>query len=131
MSAKWLDRRLTICAAHFCLVQSEAALWAELRKLKVDIKHWPTINEFNDATTFQINPGYTDAGKACAIVYVKPHTGKDGVAVAALLVHEAVHIWQWHAQLIGAHNDHGAEEEAYAIQHIAQELMQAYQEQMA
>jgi hypothetical protein len=45
--------------------------------------------------------------------------------VYALLVHEAVHIWQDVKHRIGEDNP-SSEFEAYAIQNISQELMLAY-----
>lgn len=74
----------------------------------------------------------TGDGKAAAIVSIDAGylVQKDPLAVAALLVHEAVHIWQKHAEIIGSHNDHGDEEEAYAIQAIAAGLMYEYRRQV-
>jgi hypothetical protein len=51
-------------------------------------------------------------------------TGMDGIDVAALLAHEAVHVWQRvREQMTG---NLGDELEAYAVQNIAANLMRAF-----
>lgn len=52
--------------------------------------------------------------------------GRDGVAVASLLVHEAVHAWQYVLEDIGQRDKPGREIEAYALQAICIELLDAY-----
>lgn len=63
-----------------------------------------------------------------AIVCIRVDEGCSPVQVTALLVHEAVHIWQsakeWHAETCP-----GKEVEAYGIQAIAQELLAEYARQ--
>ena len=54
-----------------------------------------------------------------------PHLS--GVQIAAMLVHEAVHVWQTIRRSIGETSP-SSEFEAYSIQHIAQELMSRYVE---
>lgn len=49
------------------------------------------------------------------------------IEVACVLVHEAVHIWQWWMRYIGE-RDPSEEFEAYSIQGIAERLMEAYVE---
>lgn len=70
----------------------------------------------------------TKQGQEVVIVKLDPVKAAEvnPVQVAALLVHEAVHIWQRHCEPIGSHNDHGDEEEAWAIQGLAQTLMYDY-----
>ena len=46
------------------------------------------------------------------------------IDVAALIVHESVHVWQEARDMIGG--EPGRELEAYAIQNISSELMKAY-----
>ena len=56
------------------------------------------------------------------MVCVDALDGRNGVEVAGMLVHEAVHIWQEWCDHYGETNP-GREQEAYAIQAISQELM--------
>lgn len=49
----------------------------------------------------------------------------DGIDVAGVLAHEAVHVWQRIRDRLGP-GDLGREMEAYAIQNIAVQLMRAY-----
>ena len=46
-----------------------------------------------------------------------------------MLVHEAVHVWQAYCREIGERNP-GDEQEAYAVQSIAQELMAEFARRM-
>jgi hypothetical protein len=48
-----------------------------------------------------------------------------GIEVAALLTHEAVHVWQHVRDRLGP-GDLGREMEAYAVQNIAANLMRAF-----
>lgn len=91
----------------------------------------PYCNDKADATTHSyINK---DGKLACIVrLRVEGSKGNDGVDIAALLVHEAVHIWQQIRSTIVYEIDPKrtggleAEMEAYAIQNIASNLMQAY-----
>ncbi len=125
---RWLDRTLTQCAYYYCLCLSEKQFHAELKKLKLPPHRWP---EFLGPDAHARAQHFAHGGNMIAIVCLDGELAKQktGCQVAALLVHEAVHIWQRHSANIGSFNDHGDEEEAYAIQNIAQELMQSYAEQ--
>lgn len=128
MKTLWLDRTLTQCAYYYCLILSDADFRKELRKMKLPESRWGVfLNPNAHATTHH----FEHNGNMIAIVCldVEFAKSKTGAQVAALLVHEAVHIWQRHAAFIGAFNDHGDEEEAYAIQNIAQSLMESFAEQ--
>lgn len=128
MKARWLNRTLTFCAYYYCLCTTEKQFYAELKRLGILEKDWPSYisNAQSHATTHT----FVLDNKAIAIVCLeKQFVNYKGVEIAALLVHEAVHIWQKHAVRIGSFNDHGDEEEAYAIQSISQELMTSFIEQ--
>lgn len=55
---------------------------------------------------------------------------EDPIDVAALLVHEAVHVWQNTEKGAGKLGCFGEEGEAYAIQNISTRLMSAYVEKL-
>ncbi len=64
------------------------------------------------------------------MVCLRETEGRKPVEVAGLLVHEAVHVWQAYADHIGEAQP-GREQEAYAIQCIAQELMAEFARRVA
>jgi hypothetical protein len=82
-----------------------------------DVPKW--MNAGANATMHTFS--HVDGGIVC-IVCLEGSEGRNPVAVAGLLVHEAVHIWQQWCEEVGEKNP-GEEQEAYAIQFIAQELM--------
>ena len=125
----WLDRALTVCSHCYCLRLSEREFWEELNRLGLAPNLWPKFiaGKFSHATTHFFD---SPEGRRIAIVCLDMKANIDGIQVAALLAHEAVHIWQAHARSIGSFNDHGDEEEAYAIQAITQALMYSFREQV-
>lgn len=124
----WLDRMLTQCAYHYCLCTSEKQFHEELRRM--DVPEWKWSQWLSPDMHATTHP-FIHEGKPIAIVCIKPDLERyTGIQVAALLAHEAVHIWQRHASYIGSHNDHGDEEEAYAIQNITLALLESFAEQV-
>lgn len=63
-----------------------------------------------------------DGSPICAVCLKDAGQGHTGLAVAGILVHEAVHVWQQHREFIGEVQP-SREFEAYSIQTIAQRLM--------
>lgn len=127
----WLNRTLTVSAVHYCLCLSEREFYNEMRRLRVPESSWPPkflAQPHSQATTYFLE---SPEGKRLGIVCLDPkYLHADSIQIASLLVHEAVHIWQQHTRLIGSHNDHGDEEEAYAIQSISQALMDSFRKQV-
>lgn len=98
--------------------------YKHLRKIKVPIGEQPEYldSDDNDAVVHFLK---SPTKKRHAVVCVSSQTGESLSKVMALLVHEAVHIWQWQCEFMGE-DDPSREFEAYSIQAISQLLMEAY-----
>jgi len=125
MANIWCDRRLILSPIYFGLCTTEKAFHKELRRMNVPIDTWPSFitNEWSNATCHQFQKG--DDGKLCCIVCIYPKKETAGIEIAALLVHEAVHIWQAVRENIGEEKP-SSEFEAYSIQCISLGLMDQY-----
>lgn len=66
---------------------------------------------------------------ACIVALSEDEARQKPHAIYGLLVHEAVHVWQQHAKAIGEDTP-GDEQEAYAIQVIAQRLIEEFDRRM-
>lgn len=123
MKTRWLDRRIAAPGPYLALCLSEAEFREAVAHLKSpELPRW--IGK--DATTHTFD--HLDGGPCC-IVCLRGWEGRDPIEVAGILVHEAVHVWQQYADSIGERFE-GAEQEAYAVQHIAQELMAEFARRM-
>lgn len=124
----WLSRELLTSPYCYALCLDEGAFKKELKRLGVPRRLRPsfTSNNHCDAT---VN-FFEETGKTgrCCIVCLKPAKGRAREVVYGVLVHEAVHIWQACREHIGE-TVTASEQEAYAIQRIAQSLMHSYKEQ--
>lgn len=122
---KWLDRRIAAPGPFMTLCLHEHEFAAACRHLKVDLVPWiKTSHAHATAHCFRL-PGKPSA----VIVALNDWHGRDAVDVAGLLIHEAVHVWQRYAEDIGEHSP-GDEQEAYAIQSIAQALLAEFARRM-
>lgn len=121
---RWADRRLAVWSYYYGLCTDEKDYRRELKRMAIPKEKWPpfVLGASSDATCHFFEKG---DGKLCAIVCIKVGEGRSGVEIAGLLVHEAIHIWQAHRENIGETSP-SSEFEAYAVQCISQELMQAY-----
>lgn len=124
---KWADRALVISPYYFGLCLTEKDFHRELRRLKVPRKEWPPFlgSTHANATAHFLEHS---SGKRVAIVALGSTKGKTIEQVHALLVHEAVHIWQECRADLGERAP-SSEFEAYSIQSIAQGLMVAWADQ--
>jgi hypothetical protein len=124
MAVKWLDRSLVVSPYYFCLCTTLKQFHKELKRLKVPEKNWPDFlaSACADATVHYFEKG---SGELCAIVCIHRNKKHSIPQVYAMLVHEAVHIWQTIKATIGE-RDPSREFEAYSIQAISQRLMEAY-----
>ena len=118
---KWLDRRVSRPGPYLTLCLSEDELSSALRGRTKENIAFPAFG----AKCTTLHQDNTD--ELCSIVSVSKHSQKkcNAIELAGLLVHEAVHVWQQYAADMGEINP-AAEQEAYAIQGISQELMAEY-----
>ena len=122
MKPTWLDRHVAAPGPYLTLVMSQDEFDAALRHFKMPLGTPYLSSARADATTHFFDD---QRGDSVAVVALGDTTGRSGVEIAGLLVHEAVHIWQAHRESIGETHP-GQEQEAYAVQSIAQELMSEY-----
>ncbi|MBB5040816.1 hypothetical protein [Shinella fusca] len=115
----WLDQGWQPVAIGFC--PSEAAWDREAKRWNISADY-PSIAGwgghtalFNNSTTHQ----------NIILVTVGRGSERDAMEVISTIVHEAVHVWQFVRQVIGEDNP-GIEMEAYAIQNITENLVDAY-----
>lgn len=125
---KWLGRSL-VEGPRLALVLSERDYHRAMTSFNVPLSQRPSW----------INSGHADATAhtlehplhgIAVVVALRVRDGLDGIQIAALLVHEAVHAWQHFCERIGESRP-SSEFEAYAIQSMAQRLMYSYAEQTA
>lgn len=127
--ARYLDRNLMTSKVYYTLLFSQKEFAAECRRLKLppgdDGLFLPDGHRGAEVTWIKYE------GRICGLVKIDPAqcAGMLPCQVYALLVHEAVHIWQRHAREIGS--DNAGEEEAYAIQRIVQSLIHEYDRKTA
>jgi hypothetical protein len=120
----WLSKTL-IEGDHLSVCTTEADYYRTLRYLKAPIAEWDRwLLPESLATTHYFN---TPKGNRVSIVCIPVKPTEDGIDVATLLVHEAVHVVQEYFRYIGEDNP-GSEIEAYAIQNVSASLMRAYRD---
>lgn len=120
---RWLDRSIAPMAPHMVLCTSEKAYLRVMKYLKVQAPpQWVFANAH--ATTHILQA----EDKTACVVCLRVGDGVDELEVLALLVHEAVHVWQaWCEQHGETHP--GSEQEAYAVQHLSHTLMSEWRRQ--
>ena len=123
MKNKWLDRNLLELNGYYTLCTTEKQYRSVLKHLRVKGGSAPTFlsTPQANATVHHFNC----EGKYCAVVCLGNTKERTNAQVLALLVHEAVHIWQEFKENIGE-REPGRETEAYAIQSISQSLITEY-----
>ena len=122
----WLNK--TLIEGDFLKVcTTEAEYYRTLRYLKVPVAEWDRwLLPESLATTHYFD---TPKGSRVSIVCIPVKPAEDGIDVATLLVHEAVHVVQEYFRYIGEDNP-GSEIEAYAIQNVSASLMKAYRDKL-
>lgn len=123
---RWLDRRIAHPGPYLTLCLTEGEFIAAMRDC--GIKRPPDWIKTEAAQATVHHLSNAEGGLVC-VVCLREWEGRNPIEVAGLLVHEAVHAWQEYAERIGEHFP-GREQEAYAIQSIAQELMAEFARRM-
>lgn len=124
MKAKWCSRSIITSPIYFTICTSEKIMQAELKRLKIK-DSFPHVSPGADATTqFFRNDNENEIAIVCFYDYRNHSTERNH----ALIVHEAVHIWQKIRDDMGEDKP-SAEFEAYSVQMIAQELFLEFKRQ--
>jgi hypothetical protein len=115
---KWIERGWQPVFIGFC--PSEKAWKREMKRMRVENSPYPEspgccvrFRTYDNKTVVLITINYDDA--------------KDHNFIAGILVHEAVHAFQYVCEAIGEQSP-SKEFEAYSIQVIAHHLLSAYAE---
>lgn len=118
----WLDRRVARPAPYLMLCLNSTELGKVSRKLLGAKLIFPLYGAV--CHTFS----RPDTSDICAIISLSKQAQKKctSLEITGLLIHEAVHVWQAYLEDMGEISP-GAEQEAYAIQAIAQELLFEYE----
>jgi hypothetical protein len=123
---KWLNKTL-IEGDHLCTCFTEQEYYRLLKSLNIPVADWDRwLMQDALATTHYFT---TPKGSRLTVVCIPVKPEVDGVDVATLLVHEAVHVVQEYFRYIGEDNP-GSEIEAYAIQNVSAALMNAYRDRL-
>lgn len=122
---RWMGRALIEIPFFWALTLSEEQFHAELRMLEVSRDSWPTwVTAGKDATVHWFERA--GAGERdCMVICMRDMHKHTPIEVAGLLVHEGVHIWQRIRENLNEAAP-SREFEAYSIQRIAINLMNAY-----
>lgn len=120
----WLDRTVAPAAPFVALVRSEEAYLHACTHCKVaNPERWVTGEGSACVHTFE----HATDGLCCIVaIHVTTQTP---IQIAALLVHEAVHVVQKYFENIHEHHP-AIEQTAYAIQYMSQTLMEEYLRQI-
>lgn len=126
MKPQWLDRNLIRSPYHPTLCTTPAGFAHVLKYLKVPQDQTPAfVTGGRNATVHYFE---SPQRNLCAVACISPTAEAEPIQIAALLVHEAVHIWQAVREDLNERSP-SSEFEAYAIQAISQELMYEYARQ--
>lgn len=115
---QWIDRELLRSPVYYCLCTTEKEYLAELKKLNIEYPDRWVKDSSGARTHFLI----TDEGSTCAVVCLPLKEDHSILEHEALLVHEAVHIFQEICDTWGEKKP-SPEFEAYSIQRISLNLL--------
>lgn len=119
----WCNRTM-LTSPHYGLVTTPKLFKRELKRMGIREELAYTSTSTSNATCYELE----HKGKTAFLVTLKGWKGLDPIEVAALLVHEAVHLKQ-HFMLRIGEKEPSSEFEAYMVQNIAGNLMRAFADQ--
>lgn len=124
---KWLERDM-VPGPHLALALCETDFLKAVRHMRVPREKWPAW--LADDSNGCVHTFHNPSGALACVVSMRVNAELSGIEVAAVLVHEAVHVFQ---QWCNHHEERAPsrEFEAYSIESIAQRLMEAYAKQSA
>lgn len=119
--AYWIARG-AVYHQYVGLCLDEKSFQRNMRSL--DVPHpWPAwVSTEANATTHHLTK---PNGEHLTLVCLREKEGETPIGVASILVHEAVHVFQFFCEMIGETRP-SEEFQAYGIQNISQRLMEAY-----
>lgn len=121
----WLDRQIGPPGPYLVLALNERDFLRAAKHCKVpDPGAWVSCGA--NATTHMWEA--PNRAPVCVVAF-DAQGEPSGMEIAGVLVHEAVHVWQFYRDEILRERHPAVEQEAYAIQWIAQTLMDAYVKQ--
>lgn len=121
---RWLDRTLLVSCYDMCLCLTQKSFDKVMRSLGEAPSAY--LREGSDATVHFVNA----KEKQTAVVCLGSLKKKTGAQVQALVVHEALHIWQEFKRAMGEETV-GDETEAYCVQALVQTLLTEYERQVS
>lgn len=121
----WCDRSILFTSQYFTLCLTEKAFHKVVKKLDLPKSQYPEFIQAGSAHATCHHFKHSD-GRHISIVCLRGDKDYTLPQIHALLVHEAVHIWQYTRNDIGETSP-SSEMEAYAIQNISQSLFEAYE----
>jgi hypothetical protein len=120
--AMWCDRSL-FRGPRFAVVTSQRSFRAVLKQIDA----LDDVDPYCEPSWLACTHAFDVSGELVCVVGLNLTriAELEPIDAAALLVHEAVHVWQHTRGAMGP-GDLGVETEAYAVQNIAAQLMRAY-----
>lgn len=116
----WLDRALIVCPFYIGLCTSKKEFRSVCKHLKIT-EPPEFLSHHSDATVHF----FEQKSNLAAVVCIQRIKDRTRPQIDAMLVHEAVHIWQQTVKEL-KERDPSNEFEAYSIQTISQRLIEAY-----
>jgi hypothetical protein len=135
VKANWCDRRLVLLPCSFTLCTTPELFRATQRHLGVrpdKVAHLFACTNGARCTFFDDSDTVAPLVRPAAIVTIDGQAqleNSTGIQIAALLTHEAVHVWQHGIELLGERRP-SDEFMAYGIQWVTQELLEEFAIQM-